>query len=94
MIEAQDSVHLAQLRTTLTIATRTRALQVAMNTTKHQLRAKGLRVSQFSHREIAAGAEIYLAEHREELIADAEIVVARWAAVGTLASGPVTGNIR
>ena len=70
MAEATDSLHLAQLRTRLSIAARTRALQVALNLTKARLRAQGYRVSQFSHAELRAFAEAYLADHREELAAE------------------------
>lgn len=42
MAEATDSLHLAQLRTRLSIAARTRAPQVALNLTKARLRAQGL----------------------------------------------------
>ena len=71
MTEATDSVHLTQLRTRLHCATNTRARQVAMNLAKRQLQAQGFRLSQFSHREIVLRAELYLADHRAELIADA-----------------------
>jgi hypothetical protein len=41
-----------------------------MKATKHQLQAQGFRPTQFSHRELRARAEAYLAAHRDELIAD------------------------
>ena len=81
MAEAQNSVHLTQLRTTLHFATLTRARQVAMNAAKHK-RAQGLSVSAFTHRELVLKAEEYLAQHHEELIADARKIVARWQAEG------------
>jgi hypothetical protein len=74
----------AQLRTRLHCAARTLALQAALNATKLRLRAKGFRVSDFTRKELVAHAEIYLADHREELIANAKIVVAGWAASGVL----------
>ena len=77
MAEAQNSVHLTQLRTTLHFATLTRARQVAMNAAKHK-RAQGLSVSAFTHRELVLKAEEYLAQHREELIADAKADVELW----------------
>jgi hypothetical protein len=49
---------------------------------KRQLSALGLRVSQFSHRELTLRAEAYLAAHREELVAEAREIVARWQAAG------------
>jgi hypothetical protein len=73
MAEATDSVHLAQLRTRLHCAAITIALQRAMNLTKHKLRAQGYKVNHFPHRELKARAEQYLAQHREELIAEARV---------------------
>jgi hypothetical protein len=73
MAEATDSVHLAQLRTRLHCAAITIALQRAMNLTKHKLRAQGYKVNHFPHRELKVRAEQYLAQHREELIAEARV---------------------
>jgi hypothetical protein len=78
MAEATDSVHLTKLRTRLHIATITLALQAAMKITKHQLRAQGLKPMHMSHRELRVRAEAYLTAHREELIAEASLVVERW----------------
>ena len=78
MAEANDSVHLTQLRTRLHIATITLALQAAMKITKHQLRAQGLKPMYMPHRELRVRAEPYLRDHREELIAEAKEVVERW----------------
>jgi hypothetical protein len=82
MAEATDSVHLAKLRTTLGAATITLARQSAIKATKHQLRAEGLKPTHYSHRDIVIRAEAYLAEHREELIAEAKEIVERWQAEG------------
>jgi hypothetical protein len=79
MAEATRSVHQAHLRA---MATMTLARQAAMKAAKHQLSAQGLRPSQFSHRELTLRAEACLAAHREELIADAKQIVARWQAAG------------
>jgi hypothetical protein len=38
MVEAADSLHLAQLRASMGIAVKVRARQVALNITKHRLR--------------------------------------------------------
>jgi hypothetical protein len=76
MAEANDSVHLAKLRARLHFATITLARQAAIKTTKHQLRAQGLKVSHFSRRDLVVRAEQYLAEHRE-LIAEAKEIVER-----------------
>jgi hypothetical protein len=42
------------------------------------IRAKGQRLSDFSAREITLLAEDYLAQHRAELIAEAENAIATW----------------
>jgi hypothetical protein len=42
------------------------------------IRAKGQRLADFSAREIALLAEDYLAQHRAELIAEAENAIATW----------------
>jgi hypothetical protein len=70
------------LRASMSLATMTLARQAAMKAAKHQLSAQGLRPSQFSHRELTLRAEACLAAHREELIADAKQIVARWQAAG------------
>jgi hypothetical protein len=49
-----------------------------MKAAKHQLQAQGLRPTHFSHRDLVIRAEAYLADHREELIAEAREIVARW----------------
>jgi hypothetical protein len=78
MTEATDSLHQAQLRARLHRATITIALQRAQWAVKAKLQRQGLRVSQFKHRDLVIQAEAYLAEHREELIAEAKIVVEQW----------------
>ena len=52
------------------------AMQRAKKVVKANIRAKGQRISDFSAREIALLAEDYLAQHRQELIAEAENVIA------------------
>jgi hypothetical protein len=75
MAEANRSVQQAQLRT---MATMTLARQRALKAAKRQLEAQGLRPSHFSHRDLVIRADAYLAEHREELIAEAKADVERW----------------
>jgi hypothetical protein len=82
MAEANASLHLTHLRASMSLATNTLARQAAIKEAKHQLSAQGLRVSQFSHRDLVIRAEAYLDQHREELIADAKQIVARWQAEG------------
>jgi hypothetical protein len=68
----------ATLAASMSLATNVLALQRAMNLTKRQLQAQGLRPNHFSHRDLRVRAEQYLAEHREELVAEAKVVVERW----------------
>ena len=68
----------AKLRATLHHATRTLALQRAMWATKAQLQRQGLRVAQFTHRDLVIQAEAYLQDHREELLKEASLVVEQW----------------
>jgi len=82
MTEATNSVHLAKLRASMSMATRVLALQAALKATKRKLQAQGLKVNHFPMRELKARAETYLAEHREELIAEAKQIVSRWEAQG------------
>ena len=74
--------HQAQLRASMTLATHTLALQRAMNLTKRQLQALGLKPSHFSLRDLRVRAEAYLADHRAELIAEAREIVERWRVEG------------
>jgi hypothetical protein len=78
MAEATDSVHLTQLRTRLHHATITIALQRALWATKAQLQRQGLKISAFRYCELRTQAEAYLADHREELLAEAAALVERW----------------
>jgi hypothetical protein len=48
MAEATQRLRQDKLRATMTFAARTLALQAALKATKHQLRAQGLRVAQFT----------------------------------------------
>jgi hypothetical protein len=82
MAEANRSVHQAQLRASMSLATNVLARQATLKAAKHQLQAQGLRPTHFSHRDLVIRAEAYLAEHREELIAEAREIVARWQAEG------------
>jgi hypothetical protein len=82
MAEAVLSLAQAQLRASMSLATNTLARQAAIKAAKRQLQAQGLRPSQFSHRELVLRADAYLAEHREELIAEARRIVDRWQAEG------------
>jgi hypothetical protein len=78
MAEANHTLHLAQLRTRLHCATITLARQAALKATKRRLQAQGLKVSHYPLRDLRVRAEQYLADHREELIADASLVVEPW----------------
>ena len=82
MAEANASLRLTQLRASMSLATNTLARQRAIKAAKRKLQAQGLRPSQLSHRDIVARAEVYLAEHRAELIAEVTPIVLRWQAEG------------
>jgi hypothetical protein len=73
-----DTKVTSHIAASMSLATNTLALQRAMNLTKRQLQAQGLKPNHFSLRELRGRAEQYLAEHREELIAEAKVVVERW----------------
>jgi hypothetical protein len=77
-----DSVHLAKLRATMGAATITLAKRKAINITKEDLRAQGLRPHHMPHCQIVARANKYLLDHREELIAEAKQTVERWRVEG------------
>jgi hypothetical protein len=79
---APDSKRQAQLRASMGMAVNVLARQAAMKAAKRQLSAQGLRVSQFSQRELTLRAEACLAAHREELMAEAREIVARWRVEG------------
>jgi hypothetical protein len=70
------------LTASMALATNVLARQAASKEAKRQLQAQGLRPSQFSLRELTLRAEAYLAAHREELVAEAREIVARWQAEG------------
>ena len=72
----------SQLRASIALAVNVRARQVALNATKDQLRRQGLRVSQFTQRDLRVRAEAYLEAHRAQLIEDAKADVERWRASG------------
>ena len=56
----------------------TLALQRAKKAVQASIRAKGQRLADFSAREITLLAEDYLAQHRQELITEAEHAIATW----------------
>jgi hypothetical protein len=82
MAEANRSVHEDKLRASMSLATNTLARQRAIKAAKAGLQAQGLRVSQFSHRDLVIRADQYLDQHRAELIAEAKAIVDHWQAAG------------
>jgi hypothetical protein len=56
----------------------TLAMQRAKKAVQASIRAKGQRIADFSAREITLLAEDYLAQHREQLRAEAEHAIATW----------------
>jgi lysylphosphatidylglycerol synthetase-like protein (DUF2156 family) len=79
---APDSKRQAQVRANMGMAVNVLARQAALKAAKAKLQAQGFRPSHFSHRDLVIRAEAYLAEHREELIAEAKAIVDRWQAEG------------
>jgi hypothetical protein len=82
MAEANHTLHLAKLRASMALAAITLARRQAIKEVKRQLAAQGLRPSDFSHRDLVSRAEVYLAEHRAELFAEAKSIVEQWAREG------------
>jgi len=82
MTKATPSNFEVTLRARMGVAVVTLARQRATTRVKEQLRAQGLKVAHFTHREIAVAAEEYLAEH-PGLIAEAKPIVLRWFAEGS-----------
>ncbi len=58
-------------------AVATLARQAAIKAIKAKLRAEGTRLSEFAAREITMMAEDYLAQHRDQLTAEAKALIAR-----------------
>src|SRR5215468_7626001 len=54
------------------------AMQSARREVKAQIRAQGLKVAHYSAKEISILAEAHLAQHREQLKAEAEHAIATW----------------
>ena len=77
MAEATASVRLTQLRASMYLAT-TPCPQGRSSREAPSSSAQGLRSSHFSQRDIVVRAEVYLAEHREELMAEVKQIVERW----------------
>jgi hypothetical protein len=78
MAEATQRLQQDKIRASMSLATHTLALQRAMNLTKRQLQAQGLKPNHFSLRDLRIRAEQYLDDHREELVAEAKQIVLRW----------------
>jgi hypothetical protein len=58
------------------LAVATLARQAARKAVKHRLRADGIKPHSLSMKEISALADNYLAQHREQLVAEAKRIVA------------------
>lgn len=83
MAEATQRLQQHKLRASMAVATWTLALQAAMWAIKRQLKAQGLKVSHFPHRELVTRAEQYLADHCEALITEAKALVEQWRVQGS-----------
>ena len=60
------------------MAVAVRARQVATNAVKASVRRHGLKLSELSAREIRSWADLFLEDHRAELVASAEHDIATW----------------
>ena len=78
MTETILSLQQAQLHARMISAVACLAQQQAIKAIKHQLRARGLKVHSFAHREIIVLANEYAQAHRAELIAEAKPIVEQW----------------
>jgi len=58
------------------------ALRRAKDAVKCSIRAHGLKPNHYSARELTVWAEVYLDDHRDELLAEAKTTVERWTAEG------------
>lgn len=85
----QEAFNQAQLRT-MSVAVMVLARRSAIKAVKRQFQAQGVKLQRMTHREIAAAAGEYLANH-PELIAEVKETVQRWHAEGVF--GP-RGGIR
>ena len=83
MVEAKHSLQQAQLHARMTSAVASLARQQAIKAVKHQLRARGLKVHSFAHREIVILANEYAQAHRAKLIAEAKPIVEQWRRAGS-----------
>jgi hypothetical protein len=82
MVETVPSLQQAQLHARMTAAVACLARQRAIAVVKHQLRARGLKVHSFAHREIVVLANEYAQAHRAELIEEAKPIVEQWRKAG------------
>jgi hypothetical protein len=81
MIKAPLTAYQATLRARMITGACVLAHQHAIKGVKEQLRWRGIRVSEFTHRELAIMADEYLARN-PELLNEAATLVERWRAEG------------
>ncbi len=82
MTKAPLTAYQAALRARMITAACTLAHQRAIKATKEALRARGLKVTEFSHRELSLLAIEYAKRNGEELINDAAETIERWRTEG------------
>jgi len=82
MTKAPLTAYEAALRARMITAACTLAHQRAIKATKEALRARGLRVSNYSHRELSLLATAYAKRHGAELINEAAETIEGWRAEG------------
>jgi hypothetical protein len=82
MTKAPPTAYRAALRARMITAACTLAHHRAIKATKEALRARGLRVSDYSHREISLLANEYAKRNGDELLNDAAETIEDWRADG------------
>ena len=80
--KAQLTAYQAALRARMIICASVLAHQRAIKATKEALRARGLKVTAFSHREISLLANEYAKRNGVELLNEAATMVERWRTEG------------
>ncbi len=82
MTKAPLTAYEAALRARMITAACTLAHQRAIKATKEALRARGLKISDYSHREISLLAIEYAKRNGQELLNDAAETIERWRTEG------------
>jgi hypothetical protein len=71
-----------QIQLRITTASRVLAMLHSRNAVKEALRNRGLKLTEYSAREITSWARVYLQDHHAELMPDAIKTATQWALAG------------